>query len=435
LIITLMNCRAVAMPRTIYSSIYYLLMPLILLRLLWRSIAVPAYRHRIAERFGLARCEPDRHTIWVHAVSVGEALAAVPVIEQLLQHYPAYRMVVTTTTPTGSERIQTLFGGRVHHVYMPYDLPGSVKRFLTATTPCLLVIMETELWPNMLYYANRVGCTTLLANARMSARSAAGYQHVLSLTESMMSQINWIAAQSISDASRFFKMGLSETKLLVTGSIKFDVNVSDQQRDKVAILRQSWCSDHRPVIVAASTHAGEDELILAAFKQLKTTFTNALLVLVPRHPERFYSVLTLCQQDQWSILQRSKGVEPGESVDILLGDTMGELPIFLGAGSIAFIGGSLVPHGGHNMLEASAWGVPVLTGPYVFNFAEISHMLERAGALEFVGDSDDLANSLLTLLNDKKQWQSMSAAGLSIVDANRGATQKLLHLIDQQLVR
>ncbi len=421
------------MPRILYSFIYYLLLPIILLRLLWRSLAAPAYRQRIAERFGFARCRRVDKTIWVHAVSVGETLAAAPVVDQLLQRYPDFRVVMTTTTPTGSERVGALFGNRVDHVYAPYDLPGSVQRFLKDVKPKLLIIMETELWPNMLHHCRQQGCKVLLANARMSARSARGYLRFSGLTRAMMADINQVAVQSDSDAQRFNTMGLAESAMEVTGSIKFDVDVSEDQRQKVKELRLRWAAGKRPIFVAASTHEGEDELILAAFAQLKDKVANALLVLVPRHPERFSQVLTLCQLRNWHVLTRSSGIIPDASVDILLGDTMGELPLFLGAATVAFIGGSLVVHGGHNMLEASAWGVPVLSGPHVFNFADISQLLEQAGGLQFVGDSNDLAQSLISLISDTSKCQAMGKAGLKIVEQNRGATQKLLALIDHQL--
>lgn len=423
----------VSMPRFLYSLVYYLLLPAFLLRLLWRSLAAPAYRHRIAERFGYANCQPVDKTLWVHAVSVGETLAAAPVVNQLLQRYPDFRIVITTTTPTGSERVRALFGDRVHHVYAPYDLPGSVQRFLKDVRPKLLIIMETELWPNILHHCRRQGCRVLLANARMSARSARGYMRFSSLSRGMMADIHQVAAQSESDAGRFKAMGLAERALQVTGSIKFDVDVSVDQRQKVAELKRQWAVEQRPIIVAASTHEGEDELVLEAFAQLKAEVGNALLVLVPRHPERFSQVLTLCQLRDWHVLTRSSGISPDQSVDILLGDTMGELPLFLGAASIAFIGGSLVVHGGHNMLEASAWGVPVLSGPHVFNFADISQLLEQAGGLQFVGDSNELAQSLINLIGDASKCQMMGEAGLAIVEQNRGATQKLLSLIDSQL--
>ena len=423
----------VFMPRVLYSLVYYLLLPAIFLRLLWRSLAAPAYRYRVAERFGFTGIQPLDKTIWVHAVSVGETLAAAPVVNQLLQAYPDFRIVMTTTTPTGSERVRALFGDRVHHVYAPYDLPGSVRRFLDDVKPRLLIIMETELWPNMLYHCREQGCNVLLANARMSARSAQGYLRFASLTKAMMTNINQVAAQSDSDAQRFKAMGLVESAMEVTGSIKFDVDVSEDQRQKVAELKQQWATQQRPVFVAASTHQGEDELVLDAFVQLKAEFSNALLVLVPRHPERFSQVLTLCQLREWHVLTRTSGIAPDPSVDILLGDTMGELSLFLGAASVAFIGGSLVAHGGHNMLEASAWGVPVVSGPHVFNFADISQLLEQAGGLQFVEDSNQLAQCLINLMADTSKCQTMGKAGLTMVEQNRGATQKLLVLIDHQL--
>ena len=423
----------VFMPRLLYSFVFYLSLPVILLRLLWRSLAAPAYRQRIFERFGFAQCHPVDKTIWIHAVSVGETLAAAPVVTELLRRYPNYRIVMTTTTPTGSERVQALFGDQVHHVYAPYDLPGSVQRFLKSVRPNLLIIMETELWPNMLHYTHRMGCKSLLANARMSARSARGYLRFPGLTQTMLTNISQIAIQTSSDSKRFLEMGLAEKSATVTGSIKFDVDLSEEQRQKASQLSEFWGSGQRAVFLAASTHEGEDEQILDAFTELKAKLPNVLLVLVPRHPERFSQVLTLCQLRNWHVLTRSSGIRPNQSVDILLGDTMGELPLFFGAAWVAFIGGSLIDHGGHNMLEASAWSVPVLSGPHVFNFLEIGQKLEQAGALEFVGNSSELNQSLCRLLTDQALRESMGAAGSAIVEQNRGATDKLLALIDTQI--
>tara|TARA_B110000444_G_scaffold245758_1_gene266592 strand:- start:13 stop:1323 length:1311 start_codon:yes stop_codon:yes gene_type:complete len=429
----LIDYISVFMHRILYSLVCYLLLPIILLRLLWLSLAVPAYRYRIAERFGFTNCQPMDKTIWVHAVSVGETLAVAPVVDELLQRYPDFRIIMTTTTPTGSEQVKNLFGAKVDHVYAPYDLPGSVQRFIRDVTPKLLIIMETELWPNLLHHCRKRDCSVLLVNARMSAKSANGYLRFPRLAMAMMSDIKQAAVQSDTDAERFNRMGITESAMVVTGSIKFDVNVSADQRKKVEELKYQWASEQRPIFVAASTHDGEDELILEAFSQIKVAAANALLVLVPRHPERFSQVLSLCRLGCWRVLTRSSGVELDQSVDILLGDTMGELPLFLGAATVAFVGGSLVPHGGHNMLEASAWGVPVLTGPHVFNFAEISRLLEESGGLKLVNGSNELAETVINLIDDTIKCQKMGLAGLHIVEQNRGATQRLLALIHNQL--
>lgn len=421
--------------RQLYSLLFTLMLPLIILRMLWRSRRAPAYRRRLGERLGFFPAPaPGRPTIWVHAVSVGETLAAAPLIEDLLQRYPDHRVVVTTTTPTGSERVQALFGERVLHVYAPWDTPAAVRRFLARVRPALLLLMETELWPNMLHYSARGGARILLANARLSQRSAAGYARAGGLTRQMLARLDCVACQASEDGERFVALGLPRTRLQVTGSIKFDLELDAQLRQRAATLRQQLGSAQRPVIVAASTHAGEDEQVLAAFAAVRERFDNALLVLVPRHPERFQAVADLCRQAGWQVARRSRSSGPLPAGDaVLLGDTMGELLLLLSAAQVAMIGGSLVAHGGHNMLEAAAWGVPVVTGPHVFNFAEISELLEAAGAMVRVQEAGELGACLLALLADPQRRRQMGEAGQGVVASNRGARERLLALVAAHL--
>jgi 3-deoxy-D-manno-octulosonic-acid transferase len=422
--------------RYLYSALFYALLPVVVLRMLLRSRRAPAYRRRLAERFGLFGEVPGvgaRPVIWVHAVSVGETLAAVPLIETLLQRWPDHRLVVTTTTPTGSERVQALFGERVFHVYAPWDLPGAVKRFLRRTRPRLLLLMETELWPNMLHASSAAGCRIVLANARLSERSARGYARFGALTRQMLQELDTVACQSAADGQRFLQLGLPAGALRVTGSIKFDLALDDDLRQRAAALRREYAADSRPVLVAASTHPGEDEQVLAAFATVRERFGDSLLVLVPRHPERFGEVHDLCLRGGWRVVRRSAGVAPPADTDIVLGDTMGELLLLLSAGSVAVIGGSLVERGGHNVLEAAAWGVPVVTGPHMFNFAEISELLTGAGAMVMVEDPAKLGACLVELLGDPQRRRQMGAAGQEVVAANRGARQRLLQLVADNL--
>ena len=422
--------------RFVYSAILYCLLPFILLRMLWRSRGAPEYRRRLWERLGLIPPDPDRGdrpAIWVHAVSVGETLAAVPVLEALLRDYPGHRLVVTTTTPTGSERVRALFGERVFHVYCPWDIPGAVRRFMQRVQPQLLLIMETELWPNMLYHARRAGCRTLLANARMSARSARGYARLGPLTRQMLGRLDCVACQSRADGDRLLALGLPEASLNITGSIKFDLELDEELRGRAVALRGDLGAPERPVLVIASTHPGEDEQVLEAFNAVRRAHPGCLLVLVPRHPERFDAVYRLCEKSGWQVRRRSTGIPPGPADDILLGDTMGELVLLLGAGTLAVIGGSLVEHGGHNALEAAAWGVPVVTGPHMFNFAEISDLLTGAGAMIMLERPADLGTCLVELLGDAPGRERMGAAGLAVVAENRGARQRLLDLVAQTL--
>jgi 3-deoxy-D-manno-octulosonic-acid transferase len=422
--------------RYLYSALFYMLLPFLLVRMLLRSRRAPAYRQRLAERFGFLDEDPapaGTPVVWVHAVSLGETLAAAPLIEALLERWPDHRLVVTTTTPTGSERVRALFGDRVFHVYAPWDLPGAMHRFLGRVRPRLLLIMETELWPNMLHYSAALGCSTLLANARLSARSARGYARFAGLTRTMLRQLDTVGCQSGADGERFLALGLPPGALHVTGSIKFDLELDAPLRAAAADLRRELDADSRPVLVAASTHPGEDEQILEAFAGIRRGIDNCLLVLVPRHPERFDEVHALCRGRGWKVARRSTGVSPGPGVDVLLGDTMGELLLLLSVGRVAVIGGSLVPHGGHNVLEAAAWGVPVVTGPYMFNFEEISGLLVEAGAMVRLQDPAELPACLQALLADPDRRREMGAAGQRVVADNRGARKRLLALVAEKL--
>ena len=420
--------------RYLYSALFYLLLPLVVLRMLWRSRQAPAYRQRLAERFGVFDREPDqRPVIWVHAVSVGETLAAAPLIEDLLQIYPDHAMVVTTTTPTGSERVQALFGERVFHVYAPWDLPGAMRRFVTKIQPRLLLIMETELWPNMLYYTRASGCNVMLANGRMSQRSARGYARVAGLTRQLLSSLNVAACQTLEDSKRFLALGVAPAVLHVTGSVKFDVTLDETLRAKAAELRQTFMAGGRPVLVAASTHPGEEALVLGAYRDIRRTLGDCLLVLVPRHPERFEKVHGLCAREGWQVVRRSSDSEPSGADDILLGDTMGELLLLLGTATVVVVGGSLLAHGGHNVLEAAVWGVPAVTGPHMENFAEVSARLDAAGAMIRLDTPGALGDTLQRLLGDADLRQRMGMAGLQVLDENRGASARLLALVQRQL--
>jgi 3-deoxy-D-manno-octulosonic-acid transferase len=431
--------------RLLYSALYYCLLPLLVLRTLWRSRRAVAYRQRLPERFGLFSPRPDlsRPAIWVHAVSVGETLAAAPLVETLLQQYPAHRLVITTTTPTGSERVRALFGDRVFHVYLPWDLPGCMSRFLARTHPALLLIMETELWPNMLHYSRAAGCRIMLVNARMSERSARGYSRLGGLTQSMLQHLDTAACQTSTDSKRLLTLGLSPSALALTGSIKFDLALDDDLRCRVTSQRQALSDQGRPVVVAASTHADEEALILDAYRGIREALGECLLVLVPRHPERFDEVGALCRREGWQVVRRSAGTLPGAADDILLGDTMGELLLLLGCATVAIIGGSFLSRGGrsrggrsrggHNPLEAAAWGVPVVAGPDMVNFEDVSQRLILAGAMVQLEGDAGLAPCLIELLEDSTRRQSMGAAGQQVLADNRGATARVMTLVAEQL--
>ena len=421
------------MNRTLYTLLFHLGLPLIALRLAWRSWRAPAYRRRIGERFALGLPPLHPGGIWVHAVSVGESIAAAPMIRALQARYPHLPITVTCMTPTGSERIQALFGDAVQHCYLPYDLPWAAARFLQRVRPRLAVIMETELWPNHIQQCARRGIPVVLANARLSERSARGYGRFARLTAPMLAQLSWIAAQSEVEAERFRGLGARPACVAVTGSIKFDLQIDPELPLRAAALRAQWQAAGRPVWIAASTHAGEDEIVLAAHRQLLARYPEALLILVPRHPERFSSVFELCRQAGFATARRSLGeaVEPGTAV--LLGDTMGELLFLYALADLALVGGSLVPNGGHNLLEPAALGKPVFSGPHLFNFLEIAAQLRQAGALREVVDAATLAEALQQLWADDSTAEDMGQAGLAVLRANQGALARLLEGLGRQL--
>lgn len=412
--------------RYFYSFLFYLIIPFILLRLIWRSIRQPIYRQRIGERFGYYPYELQ-NSIWVHAVSVGEAIAAIPLIKALQIQYPTSRLLVTTMTPTGAARVQAAFGDTVQHAYIPYDLPGAMQRFMDTMNPAICIIMETELWPNLLAACEKAKVPMCLVNARLSEKSARGYQQIGGITRTMLQQLSAIAAHGELDALRFIELGAPKDKVTVTGNIKFDISIPEELRAKESELLDQLGKD-RFIWVAASTHEGEEEIVLAAHKKICEKDANALLILVPRHPNRFDMVAKMAES-QFVTARRSQQqlVMPGTQV--YLADTMGELLLMYAVADVAFVAGSLVPRGGHNMLEAAALGKPLLTGPHLFNFAEISEMLIAAQAMKVVTDAESLAEQLIYYANDLPERAKMGKAALQVVMNNRGALDKQMAVI------
>lgn len=425
--------------RYLYTILFYLILPFAFLRLLWRSRKVPDYRKRWGERLGFYPVKLDK-CIWVHAVSVGETIAAIPLIKALQKQYPALLMVVTTMTPTGAQRVKAALGDTVTHVYLPYDLPGAVNRFLNAIHPVVGVIMETELWPNLIATCHARKIPLCLMNARLSEKSARGYQRVALLTRAMLQQLTVIAAHGKVDAERFIALGAPAQKVVVTGNLKFDLQLAPDLLDKAHALRAQLGND-RFIWIAASTHEGEEEIILAAHQQLRAKIPTALLILVPRHPDRFDAIAKLCAQ-QFATVRRSEQklqTDDAEGVNqsstctqdtaVYLGDTMGEMMLMYAASDVAFVGGSLITRGGHNILEPGALGKPILSGPHVFNFKEICEMFVKGDALVTVNNADQLAQQIIHLAQDAQARAALGARGLQILNANRGALQKQLDVI------
>lgn len=422
------------MNRTLYTLLFHLGLPLVALRLYLRARKAPAYGQRIAERFACKLAPMRQGGIWVHAVSVGESIAAAPMIRALLKAYPDLPITLTCMTPTGSERIRAMFAEepRIQHCYLPYDLPWAAGRFLDHVRPRLGIIMETELWPNHIHQCTKRGIPVALANARLSERSARGYARFAGLTGPMLAEMSLIAVQTEVEAERFRSLGARPECVQVTGSIKFDLKIDEQLQPRAKALREQWGAEQRPVWVAASTHEGEDALILEAHRQLLQVHGDALLILVPRHPERFDAVYALCR-DQFATVRRSLGTPVNGQTAVLLGDTMGELLFLYALADIAFVGGSLVATGGHNPLEPAALALPVVMGPHVFNFLEITAMLREAGALQQVDDAEGLAGAIRRLIELPQDARRMGLAGKAVMQANQGALDRLVQALAKWL--
>ncbi|QKD71086.1 lipid IV(A) 3-deoxy-D-manno-octulosonic acid transferase [Proteus terrae] len=416
----------------LYQVLLYLIQPLIWLRLLLRSRKAPAYRKRWGERYGFCKGKVVPQGILLHSVSVGETLAAVPLVRALRHHYPDLPITVTTMTPTGSERVRSAFGDDVYHVYLPYDLPGSVNRFLKTVDPKLVIIMETELWPNLISKLHQRKIPLIIANARLSERSAAGYQKLGSFVKTMLPKITLIAAQNQEDGERFIELGLKRSHLHVTGSLKFDISVTPELAARAVALRRQWAA-HRPVWIATSTHEGEETIILETHKKLLTQFPQLLLILVPRHPERFPKAEQLTREAGLKYTLRSTDAVPDAQTQVVIGDTMGELMLLYGIADLAFVGGSLVERGGHNPLEAAAHAIPVIMGPHTFNFKNICAKLDQAEGLITVTDSESMATAIASLLNDEDYRRYYGRHAVEVLHENQGALLRLLTLLSPYL--
>jgi 3-deoxy-D-manno-octulosonic-acid transferase len=413
-----------------YSLLWYALLPFLFLRLWWRGRLAPAYRQRWNERLAIGYAKPPLHgCVWLHAVSVGEFLAAAPLVEALLVQHPHTPLLITTTTPTGSERVRAHFGDRVQHVYCPWELPDALTRFMRHFRPRLGIIMETELWPNLTRAAEQNGCQLLLANGRLSAKSSAGYARLPSLTRPLLKRFARLSVQTDIERQRFIALGAAPDCVVVGGSIKFDIRLPDDLRQKAAAERQHL--GERPVWIAASTHLPEETSVIAAHQQLLRTQPDALLIWVPRHPERFDAVAMQLQNAGLPLARRSQHQQPSAGTAVWLIDTMGELLLFYGVADMAFVGGSLdASLGGHNLLEPAAWGKPVLSGPFLTNFRAIADILKAENALTCVTSARALAENVQALFANDALRQERGNAASRVVAANRGALQKLVTLVE-----
>jgi 3-deoxy-D-manno-octulosonic-acid transferase len=427
------------MARLLYSLVLSVLIPVIVLRMFIRARKAPAYAQNWWQRFGFftgpKTLNAKQGGIWFHTVSVGEFIAAVPLIEQVIQAYPDELITITTTTPTGSDQVKKHFsdqlGKQIFHVYLPYDLPWFLQGFLRKVRPQLLVILETELWPNLIHCSKKAGCKVLVVNARLSEKSAKGYAKVASLTRDMLNKLDGLAVQNTTDAQRFVALGMPDTVMSVTGSIKFDLTISNELLKQGQALKHGWGGE-RKVIIVASTHKGEDEIALDGFAQLLKQEPELLMVIVPRHPERFNDVAGLIGQRGFKLSRRSLS-DTSSKTQVLLVDAMGELMAFLAASDVCVMGGSFVENGGHNPLEPAALGVPVIMGESQFNFALICQQLEQAGGLQTV-TAENWAQVAAQWLGDQQLTQQKGQAAKEVVEANRGAKQKVFEWIAALLV-
>ena len=414
--------------RYLYNLLTYLILIPFAIYWLIKGIGNRSYLDRLQQRFGFG-FPRIADSIWVHAVSVGEVQAAVPLIRALLRNYPEQTIVVTTVTPTGAARVASVFGDEVVHCYIPFEFPNAIRSFFAAVNPRAAMIMETEIWPNLYRGCGIRNVPLVLVSARISPKSIPGYRRLLPLIRETLSHGIIIAAQSQADADRFLELGANPRRTFVMGNIKFDVELDADLAENGRALRQKLFGD-RPVWVAASTHDGEEQQVLAAHAELLKRYPQLLLVLIPRHPERFASVLELLKREAIPIVTRTDQQPCDASTRVFLADTMGEVPLFFAACDIAFVGGSLVPIGGHNLLEPAAQGLPIVTGPHLFNAEEVAQAFVELGACRVIANGDELAPAIAALLDDPQQARAMGVKGREVLERNRGALQRLLVLVE-----
>ncbi|EGN75734.1 3-deoxy-D-manno-octulosonic-acid transferase [Idiomarina sp. A28L] len=416
----------------LYSVLLYVMMPLILLYLWWHGRNNLAYRHRMKERFCSQQIDKKwRGAIVFHCVSVGEFIAARPLIDIFVNDESGRPVAITCMTPTASELIQKVYGDRVYHCYIPFDTPRAIKRFYARLQPSALVILETELWPNLVLYGRQQNIPVAVVNGRMSAQSARGYTRMEWLFKPVWGALNYCGAQSQTAAERFLDIGVTEHALEVSGNLKFDISISDNVLADIDSYRELF--GDRPIITAGSTHDGEETEILAAFEKVLQVKPKALLIMVPRHQERFAAVAGLIKQRNLRMVQRSSGRPITADTQVLLADTMGELLLWYGVCKVAFVGGSLIERGGHNPLEVIAFAKPLISGRHTFNFSEIYNQLDSRQAVRWVHSADSLADTLIGLLTTIETAERISRDAQRVFAEHSGAGQRIYVRIQQLL--
>ncbi|QLB20480.1 3-deoxy-D-manno-octulosonic acid transferase [Vespertiliibacter pulmonis] len=420
------------MLRHIYTVLTYLLQPFILILMCQRGRKLPEYRKRLLERYGFYYniSSPQARGIVIHAASVGEVIAATPLVKAIQQAYPDLSITVTTVTPTGSTQVKAAFGHSVSHIYLPYDLPDAINRFLNFVNPKLFIVIETELWPNLIHQIKKRHIPFIIANARLSPRSAKRYGWVKKHLKSMWDNIDLILAQDAVSAERYLELGFNPKHLINTGNLKFDLEITTELLMKVIQTRIDLNMTGRPVWIAGSTHEGEEKLILEAHQALLEYYPHLVLILVPRHPERFDSVEDLLKKMQIPYIKRSDYQPLLPNTQVLLGDTMGEMMLLYGLAKISFIGGSLVKHGGHNPLEPIAFELPVISGIHTFNFPEVFTKLRNVnGVVEISSEKEELIKAVNYFLAHPELGKKISQAGFSVLKENQGALKRHLNYL------
>lgn len=417
--------------RYFYTGLFYVLLPFVLLRLFVLGFRTPGYRNRVLQRFGFVPSFEAENVVWVHAVSAGETIAAVPLIKALKERHPTMEVVISTMTPTGAERAETLLNDKARHVYAPYDLPAIVGRFLDRVQPKMLIMIDTELWPNIIYHCHRRGVKMVLVNGRLSQRSARRYGWISSLTRMMMIRLTAIACQSEAIRERFLGLGCKQSQIIATGSIKFDLSMPDDLAERKQAL-QARIGQGRTRFIAASTHEGEEDQLLESYREAKKGCAGLLLILVPRHPERFEAVARLCQQREMVLVRHTSGESCTAETDVFLLDAMGELLYFYQVADFAFVGGSLVEVGGHNMIEAAAFDLPIIMGPHTFKVDDLRDQFVEAGGMLQVRNARELNQAVVNMC-DSDYRAKMGRQAKIVVGNNEGGLERVLAMVEKHL--
>jgi len=422
------------MPRILYTAIFIALIPVYFVRLTLRGIVNKKYLERWSERIGKANIRPtqDKPIIWVHAVSVGEVNASIPLLRNLMEEYEDSEFLVTTSTPTGSDILLKKLGNKVKHQYLPIDIPLCINLFINTWEPKALIVLETEIWPNIIHCCKKRGIVTALVNARLSEQSKLRYLKFKALIEPAIDSLDLILAQYESDAHRFNEI-VPDKEIKLCGNLKFDQDLPDELESISNSIKDSWAVDgkRRPTLIAASTHEGEEKIVLEAFELILKSIPNALLIIVPRHLERFKRVKSLLNQLGFNSSSRSLKEDVTKDVQVMLGDTMGELNFLYSVSDIAFVGGTLIDHGGQNFLEPAAQGLPLCSGPSVRNFIEIADQLKKASSLKIVHDKEEICDYFLSLIGEKNKLKNIGQASKAVFMENRGA----IKIIQEELIK